>query len=310
MLSFNKGEKNRPLAILTDEKGKQTDVYMKETFDRTLPPEIDTSHENKIKIFGEFLDLQKKLSTDDLKILQKAYRDETELENPKLRTVLKDGKRFVQDSLKYYLSFPSNIDVLPNFKADEAYAMYLSGASGAGKSYLISQLISKHLPPRDAGVFYLGPFADDVSFKSIAKHIIPVDLLQFEKVERRQIEIEDFPEGSVIIFDDIESLPNSKQVEALRDRILSVFRHHKFKLYCVNHVGMGGSKTKKLLLECKYLAVYPSANYKQVENLLKVYMGLDREKCMLIKNQPSRWVIVSKAFPSYFVSQHSVGILN
>lgn len=310
MLSFNKGEKNRPLAVLTDDKGKQTEVYMKETFDKSLPPEIDTSKENKIKIFGEFLDLQKKLSTDDLKILEKAYRDETEIENPKLRNILKDGKRFVQDSLKYYLSFPSTIDVLPNFKADEAYAVYLSGASGAGKSYLISQLISKHLPPRDAGVFYLGPFADDVSFKAIAKHMIPVDLQQFEKEERRQIEIEDFPEGSVIVFDDIESLPNAKQVEALRDRILSVFRHHKFKLYCVNHVGMGGSKTKKLLLECKYVVVYPSANWKQVENLLKTYMGLDKEKLALIKNQPSRWVIVCKAFPSYFVTQHSIGILN
>ena len=51
-------------------------------------------------------------------------------------------------------------------------------------------------------------------------------------------------------------------------------------------------------------------NYKQVENLLKVYMGLDKQKCILIKNQPSRWVLLSKAFPSYFVSQHSIGILN
>ena len=309
MLTLNKGEKNRPLAVLKDSKGEETEIYMKETFDRSLEPEIDTSRENKIKIFSEFLDLQKKLGSDDLKILEKAYKDETELEMPKLRNILKDGKRFVQDSLKYYLSFPESIDVLPKFTED-AYAVYLSGASGAGKSYLISQLISKHLPSRDAGVFYLGPFADDVSFKAIQKHMIPVDLEQFEKEERRQIEIEDFPNGSVVIFDDIESLPNAKQVEALRDRILSVFRHHKFKLYCVNHVGMGGNKTKKLLLESRYLVVYPSANYKQVENLLKVYMGLDKQKCMLIKNQPSRWVLLSKAFPSYFVSQHSVGILN
>jgi hypothetical protein len=308
MLTF-KRDKNRPLAVLTDEKGKQTDIYMKETYEKQLPPEIDTSRENKIKIFSEFLDLQKKLPTDDLRVLEKAYKDETEIETPKLRNILKEGKQFVQDSLKYYLSFPESIDVLPKFTED-AYAVYLSGASGAGKSYLISQLVSKHLPPRDAGVFYLGPFADDVSFKAIAKHIIPVDLDQFEKSERRQIEIEDFPEGSVIIFDDIESLAQSKKVEALRDRILSVFRHHKFKLYCVNHVGLGGNKTKKLLLECKYLVVYPSANYKQVENLLKVYMGLDKERCMLIKNQPSRWVLLSKAFPSYFVSQHSVGVLN
>ena len=308
MLTFKK-DKNRPLAVLTDEKGKQTEVFIKDTFDKKLPPEIDTTPEMKQKIFSEFLDLQKKLGSDDLKILQKAYKDETEIEAPKLRNILKDGKQFVQDSLKYYLSFDSSIDVLPKFTED-AYAVYLSGASGAGKSYLISQLVSKHLPSRDSGVFYIGPFADDVSFKAIAKHIIPVDLDQFEKSERRSIEIEDFPEGSVLIFDDIESLPNSKQVEALRDRILSVFRHHKFKLYCVSHVGMSGNKTKKLLLECKYLVVYPSANYKQVENLLKVYMGLDKERCMLIKNQPSRWVLLSKAFPSYFVSQHSVGILN
>jgi hypothetical protein len=308
MLSFKK-DKNRPLAVLADAKGKQTEVFMKETFDKKLPPEIDTTPEMKQKIFAEFLDLQKKLSNEDLKILEKAYKDGSELENPKLRNILKDGKRFVEDSLKYYLSFPESIDVLPKFSED-AYAVYLSGASGAGKSYLISQLISKHLPSRDAGVFYLGPFADDVSFKAIQKHMIPVDLQQFEKEERRPIEIEDFPEGSVIIFDDIESLPNAKQVEALRDRILSVFRHHKFKLYCVNHIGMSGSKTKKLLLECKYVVVYPSANWKQVSNLLTTYMGLDKEKLMLIKNQPTRWVLVSKAFPSYFVTQHSIGILN
>ena len=310
MLSFNKGDKNRCLANLADSKGKTKEIYMKETFNKSLPPEIDSTPEMKAKIFQEFLDLQKKLSTDDLKILEKAYMNDQSLENPKLRNILKDGKAFVQDSLKYYLSFPESIDVLPNFKNDEAYAVYLSGASGAGKSYLISQLISKHLPPREAGVFYLGPFADDVSFKSIAKHMIPVDLDQFYKEERREIEIEDFPEGSVIIFDDIESLPNSKQVEALRDRILSVFRHHKFKLYCVNHMGMAGNKTKKLLLECKYLVVYPSANYKQVERMLTTYMGLDKQKCLLIKNQPSRWVCLCKAFPSYFISQHSVGILN
>jgi hypothetical protein len=310
MLSLKKEEKNKCIALLTDKKGKEQEIYIKETYDKTLPPQIDTSEEMKSKIFSEFLDMNKKLSGDEIKRLKSAYASDSEVDVPKLRVLLKDGRRFVQDSLKYYLSFSDQIDVLPYFKNDDAYAVYLSGASGSGKSFLISTLISKHLPPRDAGVFYLGPFANDPSFKAIHKHLIPVDLDQFRREEKRDIEIDDFPEGSVVIFDDIESLPNAKQVESLRDRVLSVFRHRSLKLYCVNHVGMAGSKTKKLLLECKYVVVYPSSNWKQVETLLKVYMGLDKEKLSLIKNQPSRWVLCCKAFPSYFVTQHSVGILN
>jgi len=306
MLTFN-ADNNRCIAVL---EPSETPVYIKEVYDKGVEPEIDTSSKNKIKIFSEFLDLQKKLTDSQIAELKKAFDSGISPTDPKMRDVYKRGLAFVKESLKNYLSFGSEVSVYPKFGKDEAFSMYLSGASGAGKSHLISELIQRHLPSKDAGVFYIGPFADDPSFKKISKHIIPVDLEKFREQMKRDLEVEDFPHGSVIIWDDIESLPNAKEVEGLRDRILSVFRHYGLKMFCVNHVGMNGAKSKKLLLECKYLAVYPSANWKQVENLLKTYMGLDREKCMLIKNQPSRWVICCKAFPSYFISQHSIGLLN
>lgn len=309
MLSFNK-EGNRLIAIMSDDKGRSKDIYLRESFDKFEKPDIDTDDSKKMKIFEEFLDLQKKLSDDDISKLLKAYRGGEKLEDGRLKTILKHGLQFVDDSLKTYLSFPKTIDVLPKFGKSEAFSMYLSGASGAGKSHLICELIHNNMPPRDAGVFYFGPYSDDPSFKKISKHIIPVDLEKFRDEFKRDIEVGDFPDGSVIIWDDIESLPNAKEVEMLRDKILSVFRHHGLKMFCVNHVGMAGHKTKKLLLESKYLAVYPSSNWKQVENMLKTYMGLDKEKCVLIKKQPSRWVILCKHFPSYALSQHGVMILN
>ena len=307
MLTIRK-DNNLHIAFVSNSKGKTIDVYIKETFNKDDPPELETSPQNKVQLFSDYLhNLKKPITKNEINELIKSYQLEKEPENMSLLRLFNQASNFVNESLKKYISY-KDCNIIPKIKG--SFGCMVVGSSGAGKSYFISQMIKANPPlSKEAGIFLIGPFGNDESYKAISKNIIHLNLDTFEEEYKVPFTVDCFPRGSILIMDDIESMSNSKDLEAIRDSLLSVRRHYDLTMYCVSHVSMAGHSTKKMLLECQYYTMYPSANWKHAEKLLKSYVGLDGEKINLIKNQSTRWCMVHKGFPSYFVTQSSIGLL-
>jgi len=313
MLTLNKNGNKLIAQVSSSKKSDKTNIYVKNVFNKDAPAELDSTDKVKSKIFKDFLlNLKKPLSKDDITLLIKHHEDNTEPVDKALLKIFRSANDFLNDSMKRFLDYSpeddkDDVQIIP--RIEESYALFCSGASGAGKSYFLSQLIKANPPKGDGGIFIIGPFKDDESYKSISKNLIHLDLNTFEEEYGVPFTIECFPKGSILIMDDIESMSNHKDIESIRDKLLSVRRHYDLTMLCVNHISMAGASTKKMLLECNYYVCYPKANWKHCEKLLKTYVGLDNEKINLIKNQNTRWCFICKAFPLYFITQTSIGLL-
>ena len=306
MLSLNGDKSSRLIALInpdTDkfEKQKYKEIYLTEG--ESMP--IETTDENKRKIFSKFLDLNKKLRLSEIENLMKAY-DGKESVDGKLERVLVDGKNFVNESLKKYIDYGSEVNLFPVIK-DPSYRLFVSGLSGSGKSTMIASFI-KHNPPRKgAGVFLFSPVTDDPSLKPI-KNLIQINIDAFEEEIEREIEIEDFPEGSICIFDDIETFKKGERNKylELRDTIAERGRHQNLNLITVTHNATAGEITKVSIRESQYWLTFPQYNKRDASTLFKNYGGFSKSQIDQILSQKSRWCLLRKAIPQYAVFQHSV----
>jgi hypothetical protein len=101
-----------------------------------------------------------------------------------------------------------------------------------------------------------------------------------------------------------------RQVEALRDQILTKGRHDK--IYCVvtSHQGANWGHTRVPINESAGVVVFPSGGgWNHVERILKVYIGLDKKNIETIRKLESRWVFVHKQSPNFVVSEKNLYLL-
>jgi len=285
MLTFKK-DKNKIVANVVEGK-KTTSIYIKETFDNKEKPQIETSDENKKEVFQDYLsNLKRPISKKEKDLLIICYDDNTEADklNGKLYKIFEDGLEFVNNSLKKYLNFKSNI-VYPKINTDY-FSCFVSGMSGSGKSYYISEFIynNRDLIPKGAGIFLIGPCDNDESFKKIFKNLIYIDIPAYEKENKEDFNIKSIPIGSVIIFDDTEAMANNKYVESIRDKMLADYRKRKLKILSVSHVALDAKKTSKVILESQYFIVFKN-NWMHASNLLSTYAGLKQSQLDLLYSQ-------------------------
>jgi hypothetical protein len=302
MLSFKQSKdakliakvNNKPIYIIDDPEGD---------------PQIETTIENKIKIFEKYLKLDKKLNGVDIRTLVSLYNNNAPLESvpTKLQRKFLDGSEYVQASLKRFLDFPQSDSVFPHI-ADESYRMFVSGLSGSGKSYFISQFI-KHNPPKvkKSGIFLFSPVEDDKSLGGI-KNLIHIDLIQIQEEVGGPLQIEHLPPGSILIFDDVESFHKDvrKLYTDFRDVCLERGRHLKQSCITVSHNARNGHTTKASIRECQYWVLFPKYNATDAKNILKLYGGLSQKEIDEILSLKSRWVLYKKSIPKYAIAEHSV----
>jgi hypothetical protein len=306
MLTFKKT--NHLVAKLEKDK-KDKQIFIKESFDDKDKAEIDTSEETKLDIFNEYLDnlavpLSKKEKMD---LIDRYKSGDDNIDNGKMYKIFTKGLEFVNDSLKKYLNFKDKI-LFPVVDR-KFWCMYITGMGGSGKSYFISEFIYQNRKniPKEAGIFLISPFNNDESYKRISKNIIYVDPVKYHEENGEDFSIDSIPKGSVIIWDDIESMKENKYIEKLRDEMLGIYRHNDLKLFCVSHIALGSKKTAKCILESQYFVVFKN-NWAHSENLLSTYLRLSTTQLQLLQKQNTRWYFICKESPSYFVTEQSVGI--
>jgi hypothetical protein len=300
MLSLTQGTK---IAMINKDPKKC--IYIKED-SKDIEAEIETSEEKKLEIFERYIEKDKKLLQSQINELIEAYKTKSK-PSSKLERKFEQAIKFVNNSLKFYLDFPKTTELIPIMPS--WYTMFVSGTTGAGKSYYLAELVKYNKPKF---IFIMSPVKDDPAFKKMKPEPIYIDLNSYYNEYEKLFEIEDIPPNSLLILDDIDTDKNAKEYQTIKVQALERARHIPFSVIVVSHNPLGGNvkHAKAQTLECHYYVVFPKANKTHAENFLSRYVtGRDKEKLEELMNIDTRGLLIKKTYPSYYLGQHTVGVL-
>lgn len=265
-------------------------------------PDLETTDANREKLFEDYLKLDHKLlATERRELLESYRRGETPEHNARK---YEDAVEHVRRSLAEYVDFGKDVNLTP-LLADPTDCMFLSGMRKSGKSWLIKHIMKANRPA-SGRVYLFSKVEDDPSLKGI-KGLTQIDLDEFYEETGSQFEIEMVPEGSTLIFDDIEAFKpkmRAERYQKLQDDALSVGRHMNLRIICVRHNVMAGQATKASLRECAYWGLFPKSNRRDVKKVLETYAGFEPDVIRKIMALDTRWIVVHKQVPQYVVWEH------
>jgi Cdc6-like AAA superfamily ATPase len=199
---------------------------------------------------------------------------------------------------------------IPNTKT-ERQILYITGASGSGKSYYCKEYCDefRRLFPKRP-IYLFSSISDDSSIdkiKGLKRIALTKELLEDD------LKAEDFKD-SMVIFDDVDCItdkPMKLKVASILNSVLETGRH--FNVYCIytSHLACAGNETKRILNEAHSITFFPkNSGGRMLKYLLESYLGLDKDQIKRIKKLDGRWCTVIKSFPMVVLSEQEVYTLN
>ena len=194
----------------------------------------------------------------------------------------------------------------------ERTILYVTGASGSGKSYYVKNFADQYrklYPKRPIYVF--SALADDTGSLDKIKKLQRVKIHDPEFLAE-QISTDEFKE-SLCIFDDCEAIGNKtlrKKVWEIQNGILTTGRHHSISCAVCTHTATNGNETKLILNEAHSVTIFPTGlGGRSLKYLLEGYFGLDKNQIRKLKKLDSRWVTVVKGYPMTVLSEKEAYVL-
>jgi hypothetical protein len=207
-----------------------------------------------------------------------------------------------------------------NVDEEQNERLYITGASGSGKSTYINNWLKMYLKVNRASKIFV--FSKKDEDKSLDEGIPTRNMMRIALdesfLEDESLSTDDLkdPRGgrTCVVFDDIESVKNKdvlKEVRRLRDELLETGRSDKLDLIVVTHQIMNWKETKTVINESTSVTVYPrSGTAHAINSFLERYLGLDRNTRKRILSLPSRWVTISKSAPRYVLFEKGAFLLD
>ena len=199
---------------------------------------------------------------------------------------------------------------IPNITT-ERQILYVTGASGSGKSYFtkaFTDQYKKNYPKRE--VYLFSSIADDSSIDKV-KNLRRIKLTP--EFLNGEISVQDFKD-SLVIFDDTDCITDKKmklKITGILNAILETGRHFNVSCIYTSHVACDGRDTKKILNEAHSITIFPTGlGGRSLKYLLQDYLGFDKEQIKRIKKLESRWVSILKTFPMMVLSEKEAYVLN
>lgn len=200
---------------------------------------------------------------------------------------------------------------LPNIHTRDIW--YVAGPSGSGKSTVAGKIIEVYheIFPK-ACIFLFSKLGEDDAYDKLEKGGVISRVVLDERIVEEPIEIKDEIDkkhGALMIFDDTDTIRDKKileQVGFLKRDIGEIGRHNN--IYCIqtSHLINGINKNEARVIhnELTKLVIFPeSGGFKQQSYCLSEYWGLDKKTIKRILNLPSRWILMSKTYPQYILTQ-------
>lgn len=199
---------------------------------------------------------------------------------------------------------------IPNITT-ERQILYVTGASGSGKSYFTKAFTDQYkkiYPKRE--VYLFSSISDDSSIDKV-KNLRRIKLTP--EFLSDEISVQDFKD-SLVIFDDTDCITDKKmklKITGILNAILETGRHFNVSCIYTSHVACDGRETKRILNEAHSLTIFPHGlGGRSLKYLLESYLGFDREQIKRIKKLNSRWVSILKTFPMVVLSEKEAYVLN
>lgn len=180
----------------------------------------------------------------------------------------------------------------------EREILYITGPSGSGKSTYSANYIDEWKKQHKGRPIYLfSALPEDESLDRVSPKRIKID----DRLITEPLSASDF-EDSLVIFDDIDVISNKahrEEVYKILNQILEVGRHYKISCILTNHLPTNGKDTRRILNECHSITYFPhSGAGRQINYLLKDYLGLDKKQIKKFKDSKSRWATIYKNYPN------------
>ena len=218
-----------------------------------------------------------------------------------------DGKGFKN----IILEDDEQFTICPDINPLNSNRVYISGANGAGKSYVAGQYCKNYNRIfKKNKIILFSPHEDD-AYEGV-RNIIKIDLND-EMLYETPLEIDKFA-CSLIIFDDTDSLQNKKQQAWINSFQADVVKNgRKLGIGCVylSHMLMNGNKTRELIAEASAVVLFPNAGSKyHINRFLKIYAGYEQRMIDAVFKLNSRWVCIGMNAPQYVLAQHHAFLLH
>lgn len=190
---------------------------------------------------------------------------------------------------------------------EERDCLYIAGPSGAGKStYAASYAREYKKKFPNNNIVLISPKIDDPVLNVL--NPLRINLCEENFLDPETKLTVDELEDTLCIFDDIEGIADKQikdEVQRLRDNILVLGRSKHISCISISHLITDNKNTKYCITESPFVTMFPSGglNY-QYTRFLKTYCGLTNAQIhKILRETPSRWITLHKAFPFYIISK-------
>lgn len=198
----------------------------------------------------------------------------------------------------------ANFEIVPPYPHIERTCIFISGASGCGKSHWAAgycKQYKKRFPKNN--IVLICPKPEDPVLDKLNIMRIQINEENFAN-EETKVSIEEF-RNSLVVFDDCEGLNRKIRtyVDDFKEKILTLGRSYKISCIVINHLSCNRSETQKAITESQMLVIFPRSNSMkaQYRRLLGNYCGFDKNEINKVFKLPSRSVCIYRDYPGPIV---------
>lgn len=205
---------------------------------------------------------------------------------------------------------------IPPFGKRES--LYICGKSGSGKSTFAARRATLYHRMYPKNTIYLFSMIDeDPVFTPLEKQGFLTRVVIDDDMVDQPIEVLNEMKDCLAIFDDIDTHPNIKIQRAVNNimiQVLQLGRKANISFYnCSHHMtqtGVNANLSRTVLLETDSLVIFNKYVSKcQAYYVLNKYFDLNKKKVKEIIKIKSRWTLIRKDIPMYYLTQKCGGII-
>lgn len=191
---------------------------------------------------------------------------------------------------------------------------YVVGGSGSGKTTYIKKLLKSYKKLYSKGKIVIISAVNDGDFDEF-KDIIqlsPKKLAEDLDFDPNEFISNETLKNSFFILDDVDTLiPKERAyVWAICNSILQIGRHNNINLALVSHQPSNYSQTRIVLNETHYITIFRRNLDGKYKTFLERYFNIDKIYFKKLLEIKTRWITISKLYPSFIFTENEALMKN